>query len=72
MKDSHRNVVSGVCRQLDKFKPVEVCNLVWGLAQLSPQGDIDLLREVLAASDNWSEVSNPSMLNSCFTGAPFV
>ena len=45
------------CRQLDKFKPGELCNFVWGVAQLSPQADVDLLQQVLQASATWSEVS---------------
>ena len=45
------------CRQLDKFKPGELCNFVWGVAQLSPHADVDLLQEVLQASPTWSEVS---------------
>jgi len=47
------------CRQLDKFKPGEVCNFVWGVAQLSPQADVELLQQVLQASPTWSEVSTP-------------
>jgi len=49
------------CRQLDKFKPGEVCNLVWGVAQLSPQADVDLLHQVLQASPTWSEVSTHAL-----------
>ena len=44
------------CRQLDKFKPSEMCNLVWGVGQLGPQCDPSLLRDILQASDAWSEV----------------
>ncbi len=52
------------CRQLDKFKPGEVCNLVWGVAQLSPQADVDLLHQVLQASPTWSEVSTHALAPS--------
>ena len=34
---------------------------MWGLAQLSPQADVDLLQEVLQASEGWSEVSTASL-----------
>ena len=52
------------CRQLDKFKPAELCNFVWGVAQLSPQADVDLLQEVLQASPTWSEVSTHALAPS--------
>lgn len=52
------------CRQLDKFKAGEVCNLVWGVAQLSPQADVDLLQQVLQASPTWSEVSTYALAPS--------
>lgn len=53
---THISCVHWLCRQLDKFKPGELCNFVWGVAQLSPQADVDLLQEVLPAADAWSEV----------------
>ena len=57
-------VVYTHCRQLDKFKPAELCNLVWGVAQLTPQADVDLLQEVLQASATWSEVSTHALAPS--------
>ena len=44
-------------RQLDKFKAAELCNLVWGLAQLGPHADTDLLQEAVQVSEDWAEVS---------------
>lgn len=60
------------CRVLDKFKPGEVCNLVWGLAHLGCQPGADLLQQVVQASQDWSEVSCPvSFLSAVVTGLPF-
>lgn len=59
-------------RVLDKFKPGEVCNLVWGLAHLGCQPGADLLQQVVQASQDWSEVSRPvSILPAVVTGLPF-
>ena len=43
-------------RSLDKFKPGELCNLVWSLAQLGCPPDAELLQQVVQASEEWSEV----------------
>ena len=58
------------CRQLDKFKPSEMCNLVWGLGQLGPQCDPSLLRDILQASDSWAEVPSTDPLCSASCHLP--
>lgn len=73
---------SVLCRVMDKFKPGEVCNLVWGLAHLGCQPGADLLQQVVQASQDWSEVSCLlcfavccrccCLLSAAVTGLPFL